>query len=652
MGPKTTSLPVLFLSLFLSLSTLAPGCRAYEALPQLVSVIDVGPRATTQGDTLEVVGSSFPVKKPGRVVLLGDLLRPGQEPERGVEVEAEGISPNGTKIEVPVTDGLLSRVCGRPEVAVHATFRGTVQVVFPAVTPGALPITGSVQDVVLDFKPAGVRKAQQQTQQEEADRVLSMLGLKVGDEPASSGGLLVREVEEGSSAQQAGLATGDLLLSLDGWTLLDRSDAVPSGRQRFAVFGVAREGVTAERHVALRGYKPGAASDLIGVGALLGSAAAILLFLASPLGRALSWVERWTARAAAASAGRRGVIVWLLSCLLAFWRGDASHAGGDALPYVVFLVASALCSTLPFSQQIVGIEPDVGTALLPSLVLAAVVALGAGKHPVKARWSPVQGLKLSLWTVLYHLPTAAAAACVVAQSGSLMIHDVVRAQGGEPWNWVALRTPIGPLLLLLFFAPALLDRAAQPTVIPDAEPWALANPAAPRQGGGVSGSLGWGAMFLLCGAGAALFLGGWSLPFVDRSTQARLFPLQALGALLFLAKTWLLALAVAVVRETLPKMRIDQSTSPLLRWFLPLSAVACGLTAGWTYFEPGPLVRRVVSVAGAALIVLMSLHLGRRLAMAVRAAGAQPHVSPFLLARSPGPKNKSPGPVAPTMLIR
>ncbi|MCU0656910.1 MAG: NADH-quinone oxidoreductase subunit H [Polyangiaceae bacterium] len=620
----------LLLLTLLALLAFSPGCRGYEPLPQLVSVLDVGPRVTTHNDTLELNGASFPVKKVGRVLLLGDLLRPGQEPERNVEVEAEGMSPNGTKVEVPVTEGLLARVCGRPEVALHTTFRGTVQVLFPAVTPGALPITGSIQDVVLDFRPSGARKAQLLAQQEEAGRVVGLLGLKLQEEPVASGGLLVQGVEEGSSAQQAGLQAGDVLVSLDGWSLLDVSDLIPSGRQRFGVLGVLRDGAVAERHIALRGYRPGAASDLVAVGAILGSLAVIFLFLASPLGRLLGWVERWAARGAAASSGRRNLLVWLLTCLAAFWRGDASHAGGDALPYVVFLVASGLCSTLPFSRAIVGLEPDVGTALLPALALALVVALGAGQHPQKRRWSPVQGLRLLLWTLLYHLPTLTAVACVVALSGSLMVHDVVRFQGGEPWNWIAFRTPLGPLLLLLFFAPTALDRSAEPTAIPDAEPSAFVNPAASRARSGASGSLGWGATFLLCGVGAALFLGGWSLPFVDRAVQERLFALQALGALLFLIKSWGLALTIAVCRETFPRLRIDQSTSPLLRWLLPLSGVAGALTAGWIFLEPGPLVRRVIAALGTLLVALLAIHLTRRVALAVRTAGAQPHVSPFL----------------------
>jgi NADH-quinone oxidoreductase subunit H len=517
-------------------------------------------------------------------------------------------------------------------VAQHTTFHGTVQVAFPAVTAGALPITGSLQDVTLDFKPANPAKHRLATQTEEGERVATMLGLRISPDRISSGGLLISEVADGSSAQQGGIQRGDLLLSLDGWTLLDRSDLLPTGKQRFAVFGVVRSGEPGpmERHVSIQGYKPGAASELLWVGVLLGTAAAIVLFFASPLARGLTWLDRWASRAALAGAGRRSLIVWLMSCLVAFWRGDAAHAGSDALPYVVFLLASGLCSLLPFTHHIISLEPDAGTLLLLPLLLASVVAIGAGQHPQSRVRAFGRGLALAGWTALFHVPTILATACVVLQSGSLMLHDIVRSQGGEPWHWHAVRTPAGPLTLLLFFAPVLLDRSAVPSLIPDAEPSALSNWASPRPRGGLGSALWWGSVFVLCGLAAALFLGGWAVPFLDRAMQTRVFALQALGAVLFLLKAWLLALGVAVARETLPRLRIDLGTSALGRWFIPMGIACMTMTAGWIWWEPSVVARKAVGATCCVLVALLVTHVARRLGGVVRAAGAQPHVSPFL----------------------
>ena len=47
------------------------GCRAVEPVPQLLNLLDAGPRQLTAGDTFEITGSGFPAQrsareKPGR----------------------------------------------------------------------------------------------------------------------------------------------------------------------------------------------------------------------------------------------------------------------------------------------------------------------------------------------------------------------------------------------------------------------------------------------------------------------------------------------------------------------------------------------------------------------------------------------------------
>jgi NADH-quinone oxidoreductase subunit H len=628
--PRLRSIWPALLALALVALPALSGCRSRDMAPELLGLLDIGPRSATAGDSLDIVGTNLPPRKVARVTLTGTLLRPGQDPEEGVEFEVEG-SVNGTRVEVPVDDALVARVCGKPEAALHTTFRGSVQVSFPASTPGALPITGSLHDVVLDIRPPSPRKARRDAQLEEAERVLALVGLRVADE-AAAGGLAVTDVATDSGSEQAGIKKGDTLVSLDGWTVLDKTDIIPSGRRRAAQLGVLRPGEPRpiELEVALKGYKPRGSTDLLWVAVLLGTAACGILFFASPLARSLGWLDRFAARAAVAHAGRRNILVWLLTCLWAFWKGDASHPGGDVLPYVVFLAASGLCSLIPFSKQVVGIELDAGTALLFPVLLGAVVAIAQGEHPTKRRWSPLRGLRLSAWTLLYHVPSSIAVGCVLVLSGSIQLTEIVRAQGGEPWHWNALRTPAGLLMLLLFFAPVLLDRSPPPSRLPDAEPSALANLAGRNARGGFSSALTWGSLFVLCGVGAALFAGGWALPLIERSTQEKSFALQAAGALLFLVKTWTLALGVAVARETLPRVRIDQTGSPFLGWLLPGSLLVSALTAGWIFWDPAPLLRRVIAMVGTFLFALLAVHVSRRLAGAVRAAGAQSHVSPFL----------------------
>lgn len=619
--------------LLVVLAALTTSCQSREAVPQLLTVLDAGPRVVSPGEVIEISGTSFPPKKAARVTFVGSIMRPGHGPDEGVEIEAEGSSPNGAKLEVLLADALVARFCGPKDAALHATFRGDVEVSFAPVTAGALPLTGTLHDVVIDVRPGNDRRAAQAALRDEADRVLSMLGVRVSDDAATTvGGLVVTEVQDDSAASSAGIARGDVLLSLDGWTILDKGDVIPSGKSRFARFGVLRAeiGQVVERQVELRGYKPRGSTDLLAVGLILSGVSTILLFFASPVARWLTWIDRWAGRAALAGHGRKNIVLWLLSCLLSFWRGDAGQAGTEVLPYVVFLVASGLASLLPFGKAALLVEPDAATTFIVPLALSLVVALGSGQHAKTGRYSPVASLKLALWMLAYHLPSAAAGLCVMAMTGSISLADIVRSQSGAPWQMHALKSPVGPLLVLLFFAPIILDRAPARTSIPDAEPLAITGVHALRDRAGVAGSMHWGSMFLLCALGTALLFGGWSLPFVDPGTQSRSFALEALGALLFLVKTWGLSLLCAVLRETFPRVRVDQSGSPLLRFFLPLTAAAAALTAGWLVWDPAPVFRQTISLVGAVMLLALFAHVLRRLSVVVKTAGAHPHVSPFL----------------------
>lgn len=607
---------------------LATGCRHEEALPQLLNVVDVGPRTVGAGDTLEITGSGFPAKRMARVTFVGTLLRPGQEPEEGATIDAEGVAASPSKIELAVSEALVEQLCGKNDAATHTTFRGVVEVSFPAATPGAMPITGTVHDVVLDTRPLVRKRATRDAQVEEGKRVLALLGLSVGDEPASGGGLVVVSVAEESAAEAAGLAKGDVLATLDGWNVLDAADVIPSGRRRFSTFGVLRpgEGVRFERQVAIQGYRPRGSSDLLGVALVLGTAAAIVFFLASPLSRGLTWIERWTASRPAARRGR-AVLVWLSDCLVALLRGgSAGDPLAEVLPFVLFLSVSALVASVPFGRALVGVDVDAGMLFVLSVVMGLATALSSGRHPGTGKWAFVRSLRLGGWMLCYQVAAAGAAMCVLAHAGAFGLPDVVRAQGGEPWHWLVFRSPAGAPLLALFVLPSVLDLGASPAKLPDAAPETSLEP--PRRT--TSASLGWAGVLIASALASTLWLGGWALPLVDRATQERSLVLSLLGAVLLLGKTWVLSLVIAVARETLPRPSLDQSTSTLLRIVLPTSLLCFAATAGFLLLDPAPMVRRVLATVACGLLTVLFVHVVRRLAAAVRGAGAQPQVSPFL----------------------
>lgn len=606
----------------LLLVPVSSGCRSSEAVPQLLNVMDVGPRIVSRGDTLEIAGSGFPSKRTARVTLIGTIFRPGREPLNDVMIDVDGTAATPSKIELSVSDALLEAACGKGDAALHATFRGAVEVSFPAITPGALPITGTVHDVTIDLR-APVRRSATAAQADEGSRVLALVGIKPAADLPATGGVAVAEVEKDGAADQAGIAPGDVLATCDGWTVLDPGDVVPSGRNRFTTLGVRRgDAPIAERAVALRGYRPRGSTDLLGVALVLGTAAAAIVFFASPFGRGLTWLERWTGR----SGPRRGrdAVAWMATSAHALLGGTGDPLA-ELWPTLAVLGTSALVAVAPFARSLLGIGPDVGTGFVLATMLAVALALTSGRAKTSKSWSFVASLRLAGWTLAHHLPALGAVACAVALTGSLSMSDLVAAQGGEPWHWLAVRSPAGPLMLALTMWPVLLEIRGPRTALPDA----ITD--APRSDdGAVLPPAAWAATLLLSSVASAAWLGGWSLPFVDTAAQARSFPLTALGATFFLAKTWALALAMATLRAVLPRPRIEQTGRPLVTIGGPAALVGMALTAGWIAWDPAPIVRRGVAAVLCGLSLLLVIHALRRLAGATRGA-AQAQVSPFLL---------------------
>jgi PDZ domain-containing protein len=526
----------------------AAGCGRDAATPQLLSVTELAPLVLGEGETLEIRGAGFAAKRGARVTFRGALHRPGAETEAGWVASADGLAESAQRLRVPVTEALRARFCGAPGSAVHATFRGEVDVAFEPLSPGALPVQGTLSGVVLDVYPLGAYPAE--SQRAEATRALEAMGVKLASDGAEEGGsLLVASVEPEGPAELAGIAPGDRLESLDGVRLLDSADAVPSGRHPFAVVGVRRpEPAEAfERQVVLRSFRKRRGLAEFGLaGALLALAAGSILFLASPLARALTWrassANRFGAPRPRVPRGALG-----LSAVVA--------AGFSALPLVGAYGGPEVVSCLALG------------ALLAT-GLPARAAGGEGRAWRRA-WS------FAKQAVLCVVPVVASWACSSMLAGSLWVSDVVNVQGGWPWQWAMFASPLGLLLAALFVSPAFFKVDA----------------GAPTPGGASRGPSRreWALGLVRAGLAAVWFGGGWRLPGVDAAEQAGRLGWRAAGVFVFLVKIWAFALALESLRGAVRAQPAARLEARWLRGCWPLAAAATALSAA-SLAWPAPLL--------------------------------------------------------------
>jgi NADH-quinone oxidoreductase subunit H len=619
------------------------GCQR-DAMPQLIQVLDLAPHEAEVGDRIEVIGSGFPEGKTAHLTFRGDLHRPGERAVRDTEIEADGVVSSAEQIEVLFTEGLEERFCGSAEKAMHTTFTGDVEVAFPAAAAGTPPVVGMLHHVAIDFRPPTSRRAVIEVRANEGERALGYLGIKIAADSPTAGGLLISQVEPGSRADLAGVLAGDVITKFDQVRVLSKADCAPSGAEPFVYLGVRRGGTGAEDQVqvSIDGFSPKPPSDLLGAALVLGVAAAIILLFMAPTAGIITWVERrvsarMQSRIGPNRAGPQGFLVWLADGIKSIMKEDIVPSDSDKplfrfAPYLVFAGVSATFVVMPFGQYLIAADLDIGILFIVAVTSLVTIGLMTGGWASNNKYSMLGGIRSAAQIISYEVPGAVAIVCIVMMTGSLRLQDIIRAQGGLPWDWYMFRSPVTFGLFFLYFTTALAEGNRAPFDLPEAESELVAGYSTEYSGMRYLFFFfaEWANVFVMCGIATALFLGGWQLPGVAPGQQEAHFGLQLLGSILFLTKAWFLIFVVIWIRWTLPRVRIDQMMNLCWKWFVPLSFGAFVLTAGWVVWNPGVAVQTVIGLIMFAVFLAGVVHFVSRVRYNLKATNAEIHLNPFL----------------------
>jgi NADH-quinone oxidoreductase subunit H len=519
-------------------------------------------------------------------------------------------------------------------MATHTTFEGEVEVAFAAAAHGAPPVGGSLARVVFDVRPT--LRASDAARDAEGARLIEWLGAHAAPAPDTrvAAGVTLDAVTPGSRAEAAGLAAGDVVTRFDGVRVASVGDVLPAPGEREATAGVRRRGSTDETTVAVgvSGFRR-APLDQLALPLLLVLAALALVFLfAAPTPWLLrdlldGTVVRIRSRALAAygapSAHRAPAPGLLASAVAQVVPPAGSSAVADA-------AACALLSLMPFGQYLVASQLDVGVLFLGAATAVATAALLGGG-------AASRGVKSALHVLWQHVPGAVAVLCVVVSTGSVRIQEIARAQGGAPWQWMALRSP--PLLaaLGLLLASALVEpeeqapRQGLAALVEDTGDGDAGDPGARSSGTG-SGrgrrvrhpwldAAARTHRLVLAGLAVALLLGGWRVPGVVPAVQDARPALELAGAALYLGKTWAVVVGLALVRSLGSRPSLGERSRAVALRLLPLSFATLGATALWAWWRPAPAVEVLAGGVLAVLVVAVLAALVARVRHALAAAG-------------------------------
>ncbi len=277
----------------------------------------------------------------------------------------------------------------------------------------------------------------------------------------------------------------------------------------------------------------------------------------------------------------------------------------------LFNIAPMLClvgifatlAVLPISGNLTLAHLDVGVFYV--VAISSLVGLGIflGGYASNSKWSLLGGMRGASQIISYEIPVVISILSIVLLSGGTSFKTIVHHQGGLPHEWFVLHNPFTFIAFIVYFIGSLAEANRAPFDLPEAESELVSGYHTEYTGMKFAffALAEYVEVFVLCGVGATLFLGGFNVPFgLDTFLSKTPFPLLAevvqLGA--FFTKTFALYYLVIVIRWTLPRLRVDQLMSLCWKYLTPIALFNLIGTAIWMVYFHDQSIVEIIKAAG------------------------------------------------------
>ena len=244
-------------------------------------------------------------------------------------------------------------------------------------------------------------------------------------------------------------------------------------------------------------------------------------------------------------------------------------------PYIVLASTFLVYVVMPFGPDAYFTNLDTGIFLALGLSSISVIGILIAGWASSSKYSLIGGLRAAGQLIAYELPLVLAVVGVVIQAGTLNLQGIVAAQHqGEIFGWGGIGNPFiitQALGFVIFLVATQAELTQPPFDMPVAESEIVTGYM--TEYSGMRFLLFFIGEFATAGAFAAiaatLFLGGWSIPFVDLDANV----MNVAGPLVLFAKVMLVAFLIFWVRFTFPRFREDQLQAFAWKILIPLSLV-------------------------------------------------------------------------------
>ena len=263
----------------------------------------------------------------------------------------------------------------------------------------------------------------------------------------------------------------------------------------------------------------------------------------------------------------------------------------DLAPVISISIALCTFAVIPFgntielfgrSVKLMIADVNVGMLYILALTSVGVYGITLAGWSSNSKYPLLGGLRSSAQLISYELSMGLSVIGVIMVAGTLRLDQVVLHQTRYLWGWLpAWNIILQPIGFITFFVASFAETNRLPFDLPEAEPELVGGYHTEYSG------MKFGLFFLSEYANmitssaliTTLFLGGWSIPYVEHLGLAPLtLSLLQVGA--FVAKVFVVLMFYIVVRWTIPRFRYDQLMNLGWKVMLPLAIANILLTGG------------------------------------------------------------------------
>ncbi len=242
-------------------------------------------------------------------------------------------------------------------------------------------------------------------------------------------------------------------------------------------------------------------------------------------------------------------------------------------PFIAMIVAMLLLAPIAFAKNFQLWDLNIGVLYVSAVSSIMVISILMAGWASNNKYSLLGAMRSGAQIVSYELSAGLSILAIVVLTGSLQVSDIINAQAN---GWWIFKGHIPALIAFVTFIIAV-------TAETNRAPFDLAEAESELTAGfhteysGMKFALFFLAeyvnVFIVCGIGATLFLGGWMPLHIGNWTGFNNAMDYIPSSLWFFGKTFFLIFVIMWFRWSFPRLRIDQLLNLEWKYLLPISMV-------------------------------------------------------------------------------